>query len=88
MSLCVLCGKKYTRDVTSSHLKSHDLNRDEYNKKKDILSESVWNFYWSHEGLHGKFPDPLATEGIDGRMTFIEWCRLPKVQDKHEELKV
>jgi hypothetical protein len=87
MQRCVLCGKEYARDVTLAHIKSHELTRDEYNEKKDQLSEARWNFYWTHPGLHEKFSDPLATEGVDGRMTYIEWCSLPKVQRKHEELK-
>jgi hypothetical protein len=87
MSLCVLCGKEYAKDVTLSHLKSHGLSRDEYDEKKASLTEATWNFYWSHLGLHSKFPDPLATEGEDGRMTFRQWCSLPKVKSKYEELR-
>jgi hypothetical protein len=88
MGLCVICGKEYSRDVTKSHLeKEHGLTREEYNEKKAMLSDAVWNFYWSHAGLREKFPNPLATQGEDGRMTFIEWVNLPKVQNKYKELR-
>jgi hypothetical protein len=83
----VLCGKEYAKGPTLAHLKSHGLNRDEYNGKKDVLSKAVWNFYWSHPGLREKFPDPLATEAEEGKLTFIQWCALPKVQRKYEELR-
>jgi len=83
---CVLCGKEYKKDVTDTHLKSHGMTRKGLDEKASILSESVWEFYWSHPGLQEKFPDPLAAEGIEGRMTFQEWISLPKVMEKHPEI--
>jgi hypothetical protein len=83
---CVLCGKEYKRQVTDAHLKSHGVSREGYDAQASTFTEDVWEFYWTHEGLRGNFPEPLCTE-TKGKMTFSEWVALPQVQAKHPELR-
>ena len=85
---CVLCGKEYKRQVTDTHLKSHGVNREEYDQQASTFSENAWEFYWSHPGLRVKFPDPLATEPPEGKKsTFRKWLALPKVKKGRHELQ-
>ena len=85
--ICVLCGKKYKREVTDAHLKSHKVSREELDAKAVGLSESEWVFYWENPGLRKLFPNPTETERADQRKTFKQWVEQPKIQEKYPELK-
>ena len=67
MSRCVICGKEYARKVTTSHLKSHKISEKKYNKLAVLLSEEMWEFYWTHPGMQKRWNDATASTPSDGR---------------------
>jgi hypothetical protein len=83
---CVLCGKEYKRRPSATHIESHGLSREEYDRKASTFSENAWEFYWSHSKLREQFPNPLATRAAKSKLTFRKWLALKKVQSKYPEL--
>ena len=76
-AICVLCGKEYKKDVTDSHIESHDIKAATYAKKVKALPEEAWAEYWSNENLQRIFPNPLKArkKAWKGFKKYEDWGR-------------
>jgi hypothetical protein len=82
---CVICGKELKR-LTLSHVNTHSMDMSGYNRRRAMLSEEAWEFYWTHPKLRRQFPSPIATRAKAGRLTYRQYTQLPKIQKRHPEL--
>lgn len=78
MSRCAVCGKEYKKAVSDSHVKTHKISRKKYAERAGVLSEELWEFYWTHPGMQKRWPDAAAEKPPEGRAhTFRSYMEGP-----------